>query len=99
MTDQLSQSGWPEDAEEVRGDADQPSVWKPVLLYGLPFLILFVFPAVAWIALLPGAVGVRWTTHPPHRRRLVWIYLVTGMISLAPWIALIARGDVAELVG
>lgn len=99
MTDQLGQSGWPDDAEDVQDDASQLGVWKLVLLYGLPFLTLFVFPAVAWIALLPGAVGVRWATSPPHRGRLVWIYLVTGAISVAPWIALIARGDVAELLG
>ena len=99
MTDQVSQSGWPDDAEDVPDDVEQPGVWKLVLLYGLPFLILFVFPAVAWIALLPGAVGVRWSTRAPHRRRLVWIYLVTGAISIAPWILLVVQGDVAELIG
>ena len=99
MTDELSQSGWPDDADDVPDDASQLSVWKLVLLYGLPFLTLFYLPSLAWIVLLPGALGVRWTTSPPHRARLFWIYLVTGAISVAPWIALIARGDVAELFG
>ena len=99
MTDQLGESGWPDDADDVPDDASQLSVWKLVLLYGLPFLTLFYLPSLAWIALFPGAVGVRWATSGPHRGRLVGIYLVTGAISVAPWIALIARGDVADLLG
>jgi hypothetical protein len=83
--------GWPEDPEE----SGVPSLGRArlILLYGLPFVILLVFPAVAWIGLLPGAVGLRWTTHPPHRRRLVILYVVAGLISVAPWIAWILGRD------
>lgn len=56
-----------------------------VVLYVAPLLVLLLFPAIAWIALLPLALLVRRTTHPAHRRRATWIYAVTGLISLAPW--------------
>lgn len=85
---------WPEDPEE----SVVPSLGraKGILLYGLPIVVLLVFPAVAWIGLLPGAVGLRWTTHPPHRRRLVILYVAAGLISIAPWIAwLLGRDSVA----
>jgi hypothetical protein len=56
-----------------------------------PFLFLLLFPAIAWIALLPLTPIVRRTTHPAHRRRVTWIYGVTGLISLAPWVAMLFR--------
>jgi hypothetical protein len=86
--------GWPEDPEE----SQVPSLGRArlILLYGLPFVILLMFPAVAWIGLLPGAVGLRWATHPPHRRRLVILYVLAGLISVAPWIAwLLGRDSIA----
>lgn len=98
MSDQLSPSGWPDDAEDVPDDVDQP-LGKLLLLYGLPFVILYVLPSLAWIALLPGAVAVRRSTRAPHRRRLLGIYLATAAISIAPWILLVVRGDGAELFG
>jgi hypothetical protein len=78
---------WPEDA------APEPPRPGPVLLlilYMAPFLLLLLFPAIAWIALLPLTLLVNRTTHPDHRRRAVVIYLVTGLISLAPWITMMA---------
>jgi hypothetical protein len=83
--------GWPEEPVE----SEVPSLGRArlILLYGLPFVILLIFPAVAWIGLLPGAVGLRWTTHPPHRRRLVIVYVVAGLISVAPWIAWLLGSD------
>ena len=94
MAEDTGSYGWPEDPEE----SVVPSTGRAtlILLYGLPFVILLVFPAVAWIGLLPGAVGLRWTTHPPHRRRLVTLSVVAGLISVAPWIAwLLGRDSVA----
>jgi hypothetical protein len=29
---------------------------------------------------------MRWTVYPPHRRRLIWIYSILGLISAAPLI-------------
>ncbi|HSO03127.1 MAG TPA: hypothetical protein VLQ92_01495 [Candidatus Limnocylindrales bacterium] len=96
MTDEQGRYGWPE--EEPDGAAlAGPGVWQLVALYGLPFLILLVVPAVAWVGLLPGAVALRWMTRPPHRRWLVAIYLVAGLISVAPWIAMVINGDIADL--
>jgi hypothetical protein len=97
MRDEPRQSGWPKEPDVEL--SEEPGVWKLVLLYTLPLLVLLVFPAVAWVGLLPGAVGLRWTTFPPHRRRLVALYVVAGLISVAPWIAMILRGDLAELSG
>ena len=99
MTDQFSRSGWPEDPENSLDGVDQPGRPTLMVLYGLPFLLLLLLPAVAWMGLFPVAVGLRWTTHPPHRRRLTWIYLMTALISVAPWVALIVRGDASELIG
>jgi hypothetical protein len=76
---------WPEDTEEPA--APSLGTGMLILLYGLPFGLLLVFPAVAWIGLLPGAVGLRWRARPPHRRRLVILYVVLGLISVAPWVA------------
>lgn len=78
---------WPDE-----GAADQeyrPGFYILAIMYAAPFLILLLFPALAWLALLPLILAVRWNVHEPHRRRLVWIYLITGLISLAPWIALL----------
>ncbi len=97
MTDEQDPPRWPVEPEVVV--ARGPGTWQLVLLYALPFLVLFALPAVAWVGLFPGAIGLRWTTHPPHRRRLVALYLVVGAISVAPWIAWLVRGDIAELTG
>jgi hypothetical protein len=98
MAHEQANAGWPEDDSDGE-PAPALGVWALVLLYGLPFLILLVVPSVAWIGLLPAAVAVRSRTPAPHRRRLVVLYAVTGLISVAPWIVLIARGNIADLVG
>lgn len=77
---------WP---EEATPEPPQPGVVTLIVLYMAPFLLLLLFPAIAWIALLPLTPLVSWTTHPAHRRRAVLIYLVTGLISLAPWVAML----------
>ena len=77
---------WPDEA------APKPPGQGPITLivsYGAPFVVLLLFPAIAWIALLPMALMLRWTAHPTHRRRLVWLYLITGLISLAPWVRML----------
>jgi hypothetical protein len=96
MTHEPGPHGWPDegpDAVAVQG----PGLGKLVVLYGLPLVIMFFAPAVAWVGLFPGAVGLRWTTQPPHRRRLVALYVVVGLISFAPWIAWVFGGDTTEL--
>jgi hypothetical protein len=98
MADERSSAGWPEDDSDVV--ADPPlGMGALVLLYGLPLSALLLLPSVAWLGLLPGAVAVRFRTPAPHRRRLVVLYVVAGLISVAPWIALILRGDIGELAG
>ena len=77
---------WP---EEAAPEPAQPGVIKLLVLYLAPFLLLLLFPAIAWIALLPLAPLVNRTTHPAHRRRAVAVYLVTGLISLAPWVTIL----------
>lgn len=77
---------WP---VEDMPEPPRPGVVTLLVLYLAPFLLLLLFPTIAWIALLPLTPVVSWTTHPAHRRRAVWIYLVTGLISLAPWVALL----------
>jgi hypothetical protein len=94
MTEDARDYEWPEDPVQ---SVEEPAIWKLVLLYGLPVLLLLVFPAVAWIGLFPGAVGLRWATHPPHRRRLVALYVLTGLFSVAPWIAMLLGRDTVEL--
>jgi len=77
---------WPDDA------TPKPPGQGPITLivsYGAPFVLLLLFPAIAWIALLPLALMLNWTAHPAHRRRLVWIYAITGLFSLAPWAMLL----------
>jgi hypothetical protein len=98
MADEPSNAGWPEDDSEV-APAPALGVWALVLLYGLPLLFLLVVPTVAWLGLLPGAVVVRSRTPAPHRRRLVVLYTVTGMISVAPWVAMVVQGDIGDLAG
>jgi hypothetical protein len=98
MADERSSGGWPEDDSDVVA-APALGVWALVLLYGLPLLILLVVPTVAWLGLLPGAVVVRSRTPAPHSRRLVVLYAVTGLISVAPWIAMIVQGDIGDLAG
>ncbi len=78
---------WP---DEASGDDEyRPGFYLLAIMYSAPFLILILFPALAWLALLPLCFAMRWNAHPPHRRRLIWIYLTTGLISLAPWVAMI----------
>lgn len=85
MTEEDSGYAWPDDPTD--GDRhDQPGVIRLTILYGAPFLLLLLFPALAWLGLLPMAASMRWTVFPPHRRRLVWIYSVCGLISAAPLI-------------
>lgn len=91
MTEEPSGYGWPEESADDDLDFPRPGAYMLMVLYGLPFLILLLFPALAWLVLLPFAVAMRWNTHPPHRRRLVWINVTTGLISLAPWIVMIVR--------
>lgn len=96
MTDEQGGYGWPDEEPDGAG-VPGPGVWQLTALYGLPLLILLVVPALAWMALLPGAVALRRMTRPPHRRWLVAIYVLAGLISVAPWIALIINGDIADL--
>ncbi|MCU0300109.1 MAG: hypothetical protein MUF35_00710 [Candidatus Nanopelagicales bacterium] len=77
---------WPVEAgvEEPR-----PGVITLVVQYVPPFLLLLLFPTIAWIALLPLALVVRRTAHPAHQRPAFWVYLITGGISVAPWLAML----------
>ena len=77
---------WPEEASP---DPERPGVVKLLVLYMAPFLLLLLFPAIAWIALLPLAPLVHRTTHPEHRGRAAAVYLVAGLISFAPWVAML----------
>jgi hypothetical protein len=77
---------WP---QEAAPEPAQPGVVTLIVLYLAPFLLLLLFPTIAWIALLPLTLLVSRTTHPAHRRRVVWIYLATGLVSLAPWATLL----------
>lgn len=81
---------WPDD---VGGDdLYRPNFYLLAIMYAAPFLILILFPALAWLVLLPFSFALRWNAQPPHRRRLEWLYVITGLISVAPWIAwIIAR--------
>jgi hypothetical protein len=80
---------WPEDTSS--GQGYRAGSYVLAIMYSAPFVILLLFPNLAWLALLPFAIALRWNVHPPHRRRLEWIYVVTGLISLAPWIPMILR--------
>jgi hypothetical protein len=86
MNDRQDSYEWPED---VPPEPAQPGVITLLVLYLAPFLLLLMFPAIAWIALLPLTPLVRRTTHPAHRRRVTLIYLVTGLVSLAPWVTMV----------
>lgn len=77
---------WP---QETAPEPERPGVVKLLVLYMAPFLLLLLFPAIAWIALLPLAPLVHRTTHPAHRRRAFVVYLVAGLISFAPWAAML----------
>jgi hypothetical protein len=76
---------WPEDPSDGE-QYEQPGPIRLTILYVSPFLVLLLFPPLAWIALLPMAASMRWTVYPPHRRRLIWIYSILGLISAAPLI-------------
>jgi hypothetical protein len=89
MTEEPSGSGWPDDSADAELEFTGPGAYMLMVLYSLPFLILLLFPSLAWLVLLPFAAAMRWNTRPPHRRRLVWINLGAGLISLAPWIVMI----------
>ena len=77
---------WP---EEAAPEPPLPGVILLLVLYMAPFLLLLLFPTIAWIALLPLTPLVNRTTHPAHRRPAVAVYLITGLISLAPWVAML----------
>jgi hypothetical protein len=77
---------WPDEASP---EPPQPGVIMLLVLYLAPLLLLLLYPAIAWIALLPLTPLVNRTTHPAHRRRAVAVYLVTGLISLAPWVTIL----------
>jgi hypothetical protein len=53
-----------------------------VVLYVLPFVVLWWAGPLPWVGSAPGAVGLRWTTHPPHRRRLALLYLALAVMYL-----------------
>ena len=74
---------WP---QEAAPESPQPGAVLLIVLYLSPVILLLLFPAIAWIFLLPAALMLRWTAHPTHRRRLVWVYALTGLFSFAPWI-------------
>lgn len=67
------------------------------VLYVLPFAVLWWFGPVAWVGLVPGAAGLRWTTHPPHRRRLRVLYLAVTVVSLGTLMLGLTGTDTAEL--
>jgi hypothetical protein len=93
MTQESTGNGWPEDPADGELDGwEKPGVPRLMALYGAPFLLLLLFPVLAWIGLLPAALILRRTSPPAHRRRLVWTYAITGLISFAPWIPMVARG-------
>jgi hypothetical protein len=89
MTEEPSGSGWPDDSADEAPEFTGPGAYMLMVLYSLPFLILLLFPSLAWLVLLPFAVAMRWNARPPHRRRLVWINVGAGLISVAPWIVMI----------
>jgi hypothetical protein len=86
MTAESDAYEWP---EEPAPEPPKPGVVTLIVLYVAPFVLLLLFPSIAWIALLPLTPLVNRTTHPAHRRRASAVYLVTGLISLAPWIAML----------
>lgn len=79
---------WPDD---VTPDPPTQGPIVLIVLYLAPFVLLLLFPTIAWIALLPLALVVRVTSLPAHRRRVTWIYLLTGLVSFAPWIGMLLR--------
>lgn len=74
---------WPDDPA-TGADFEQPGVFRLTILYVSPLVLLLLFPPLAWLALLPMAVSMRWTVYPPHRSRLAVIYTICGLISVAP---------------
>lgn len=78
------------------GPAVRASALALAVLYVLPFAVLWLFGPLAWFGLVPGAVGLRWTTHPPHRRRLGVLYLVLA-VSLGTLMLGLSGTDTAEL--
>lgn len=91
MTDESGQYQWPDESATSQAESGPMRTVNLIVLYGAPFLTLLLFPNLAWVALLPGGAILGRTSPAKHRRRLVWIYLITGLISLAPWIALLLR--------
>lgn len=77
---------WP---VEPAPEPPRPGVITLLVLYMAPLILLLLFPAFAWIALLPLTPLVNRTTHPAHRRSAVAVYLTTGLISVAPWVAML----------
>ena len=79
------------------GPTVRASALALAVLYVLPFAVLWWFGPLAWVGLVPGAVGLRWTTHPPHRRRLGVLYLALAVVSLGTLILGLSGTDTAEL--
>lgn len=68
-----------------------------VVLYGLPLAVLRWAGPLAWVGLFLGTVGLRWTTHPPHRRRLVLLYGCLAAVSLGILLFWMTGTDTVEL--
>ncbi len=79
------------------GPAVPASVPAVVVLYVLPFVVLWWAGPLAWVGLLPGAVGLHWTTHPPHQRRLTLLFLVLALVSLATLLLGLSGTDTSDL--
>lgn len=79
------------------GPAVGASVLALVVLYALPFAVLWWAGPLAWVGLAPGAVGLRWTTHPPHRRPLALLYLALAAVSLGTLLLGLSGTDATNL--
>lgn len=79
------------------GPTVRASALALAVLYVLPFAVLWWFGPLAWVGLVPGGVGLRWSTHPPHRRRLGVLYLGLAVVSLGTLMIGLSGTDTAEL--
>ena len=55
MTEEPTGSGWPDDPADEELEFAGPGTYTLMILYPLPFLILLLFPTLAWLVLLPFA--------------------------------------------